>query len=462
MKQWSVEGNEAVKKTYDPQQQEYVVGGFGGFDTLLKKYAPTAIFINAISTPEDLEAKINEIITKNHIKKLETVHRESYQSIITSLAALKEEMSNATDINEINDKMNQIFNQVFPQLEVEVYSLPDSGIDITKTLKSTHGFNVKNQAFDSEHSDLKLNGHGVIRQAFFSFLATLDADVSQTKKEYLILFEEPELYLHPESIFALRKQLYELAVDSPFQILCATHSPLMIDTAQPHSSLVRLVKDSENGKTKAYQVKFDIFEDQDKEYLQMLNRFNPHICECFYADEVVLVEGDTEAVIYRELISKYYSNQRDIFILNTGSKANLVFYQKILTHFGIKHVVVHDIDDETYKDRNGVEKLNAMWVVNDRIWEQIEESNREYPNLARRFIHYKNFEDAHSYSYNKAEGKPLSAFKFAQTVGRESTCDCIRFLDDLFGEQVLNYSQEELLQLVQAKKAEELEMMQEA
>lgn len=59
----------------------------------------------------------------------------------------------------------------------------------------------------------------------------------------------------------------------------------------------------------------------------MINRFNPHICECFFADEVILVEGDTEAIVYRDLISRFYKS-KDVFVLNTGSKANMVFYQK--------------------------------------------------------------------------------------------------------------------------------------
>lgn len=66
---WSKENEEGKKHTFDPHIGQFVEGGFGGFDSLLKKYAPTAIIINAVSTPEDLEKKINDIITKNHLKK---------------------------------------------------------------------------------------------------------------------------------------------------------------------------------------------------------------------------------------------------------------------------------------------------------------------------------------------------------------------------------------------------------
>lgn len=451
-KVWSEPLKEGSKMTYDPTKCEFVDGGFGGFDTILQKYTPTPIFINAISSPEELEAKINEIITKNHIKKLEEEHKEKYDKIIEDLTSLKDEITNSDDINKINEKMNDIFTKVFPELAIEVYPVPDSGIDITKTLKSTHGFKIIDNKLHLEDSDLKRNGNGVIRQAFFSFLSTNNIENGKNKKDYLILFEEPELYLHPEAIFALRDQLYSLVKNSPYQILCATHSPLMIDTSKPHASLVRLVKDSD-ANTKTFQVKFDLFGgDDEKNYLQMINRFNPHICEAFYSDEVVLVEGDTEAVIYRELISRYYADKRKIFILNTGSKANMVFYQKILTHFGIKHVVVHDVDYETYEDRNGITKPNAMWEVNNKIWDQIQKSNEQYPNIARRYVHFRNFEDAHNYHYTHSIGKPLSAYNFAKTITLESHAKCIEFLNDLFGADKINHTPEDIQTFIENEK----------
>ncbi|ATO30154.1 hypothetical protein RA13_20930 [Bacillus atrophaeus] len=442
-KVWKKTDEEGQKQTYDPNTQTFIDGGFGGFNTLLKKYSPTAIPINAVTSAEDLDKQINDIITKKHIKKLESEYAVKYMGIIEGLKDIKDDIANSSDINSINSKMNQFFSEVFPDLELQIYSVPESGIDITKTLKATHGVSVKDKGIMKEMYDLKKNGHGVMRQAFFSFLSTLDTDLEQKRKEYLILFEEPELYLHPEAIFSLREQLYQLAKDSPFQVLCATHSPLMIDTSKPHSSLVRLTKDIKYG-TKTYQVKFDLYDDEEKNFLQMINRFNPHICECFFADEVVLVEGDTEAIIYRDLIGRYFKNIKDIFVLNTGSKANMVFYQKILTHFGIKHVVVHDIDLETYTTKNGETKTNSMWTYNYKIWEQIEKSNQSQLGISRRYTHFLNFEIAHNYKENKTKGKPLSAYEFAQSITLDSNLPCIVFLKDLFDQCNINHTPEDI------------------
>jgi predicted ATP-dependent endonuclease of OLD family len=222
----------------------------------------------------------------------------------------------------------------------------------------------------------------------------------------------------------------------------------MIDLEKSHASLVRLVKEQDNITT-TYQVHFDLFDSEDKNYLQMINRFNPHVCETFFAQRIVLVEGDTEAVFYREIIRRYYPDKK-IYILNTGSKANMVFYQKILTHFGISHIVVHDADVRTYKNENGKATPNPMFSCNEAIWKQIEESNKSIPKLARRFVHFKDFETAHGYKINMADGKPLSAYKFALGISKNNDLPCFKFLNDLFGENKINMTQEELQRTVDA------------
>ena len=439
---WIKEDEVGKKQTFNPNTNSYQDGGFGGFDSLLKRYAPVAVPINAVITVNDLENSINDIINKNHIKKLETIYTDNYGKVIGELQNLKTAISKSEDISEINRKMNVFFTEIFPKLMLSIYPLPDEGIDITKTLKSTHGVCVHDDECEHLDIDLKQNGHGVVRQAFFSFLSTYGNEISGTEKQYLILFEEPELYLHPEAIFSLRKQLYSLASNSPYQILCATHGPMMIDLEKPHSSIVRLVKD-EKDMTRTFQVDFDLFEGQDKDKLQMINRFNPHICESFFAKKVILVEGDTEAVFYRDIISRFYPDEK-VFVLNTGSKANIVFFQKILTHFGINHVILHDCDSKTFINRKGEEITNPMYSFNRSISDQIIVSNQQYSNISRRFVHFLDFENAHCYSQDESIGKPLSAYNYAKSITAKITLPCFEFLDDLFGPNAINITEEEL------------------
>ncbi|WP_375708490.1 TOPRIM nucleotidyl transferase/hydrolase domain-containing protein, partial [Escherichia coli] len=63
-------------------------------------------------------------------------------------------------------------------------------------------------------------------------------------------------------------------------------------------------------------------------------RFNPYICESFYADEVLLIEGPTEEIICRAYLQELPSS-KNIFVLNCGTVNNIPFYQKIFSQFNI-------------------------------------------------------------------------------------------------------------------------------
>ena len=50
------------KETFSPEYNNWVPNGFGGFDSLLTKYSPTPIAINAMENENTLEDKVNKLI----------------------------------------------------------------------------------------------------------------------------------------------------------------------------------------------------------------------------------------------------------------------------------------------------------------------------------------------------------------------------------------------------------------
>ncbi|MDO4764203.1 MAG: AAA family ATPase [Flavobacteriaceae bacterium] len=68
----------------------------------------------------------------------------------------------------------------------------------------------------------------------------------ENRKDYIVLFEEPELFLHPKIMKDLRELIYKVSEDDmPYQVICASHSPQMIDITKDKTSLVRMVKNRE-------------------------------------------------------------------------------------------------------------------------------------------------------------------------------------------------------------------------
>ena len=435
-KTWSVENNSFKKQTFSPQKGQWIDNGFGGFDSLFTKAAPIPIAINAMEDEESLNEKVNKLMQDRYLKKIRESQSELYEEALGKIQKLEEAITNSEEIGKLNVELNSHFKKVFSELSLKIQAQNVEDIKLEDLFKKNHTISVERDNTTRPETFLQ-NGHGVIRQALFNFITFLRDISEQDKKEYLILYEEPELFLHPRVTFILRNSLYDLAKDSPYQILCATHSPLMIDVSRPHASLVRAIKVA-GEETETFQVGEDVFnkDEERKQYVQMINRFNPHVCEAFYADKVILVEGDTEAIVYRALLKKYYPEE-EVFVLNTGSKNNIPFFQEILTAFHIEHYAIHDIDTEY----NSNEKRNSAWILNQKIWDLVEEANREQPGLARRYVHNANFENAHKYKLLNGANKPLQASKFVDKVikGEIKDPDCKKWLDDIMGSKSVTH-----------------------
>ena len=430
-KEWKIFNSIFEKYTFSPEQNDWVLNGFGGMDTLFTKYAPTPITINAMEDQASLEEKVNKLIQDDFIKKVKENYPDDYNELIQRVKNFQSKITGSVSVENLNLELNEHFQKVFADLTLKIQASKDENIKIEDAFKKNHSVIVEHSGNLRKETFLQ-NGHGVIRQALFNFLAFLKRDIKTNKKQYLILFEEPEVFLHPKIAFKLRESLYDLAENSPYQILCSTHSPLMIDISKPHSSLIRLVKNGDET-TFTFQVGEDIFgkDAEQKERVQMINRFNPHICEAFYADKVLLVEGDTETIVYRDLLKRYYPSE-EIFVLNTGSKNNIPFFQEILTKFHIYHSIIHDSDTELLDNGN----KNPAWSLNQKIWDKIENANKEKAGLARRYVHIKNFEDAHNIKLSSGKDKPLQAYKFVQSISKENGIpDCLKWLEDIIGKQ---------------------------
>lgn len=428
---WQKKDEGSEKYTYSPITEDWVKDGFGGMPSLFQKYSPTPVCISAMETEESLEEKVNKLIQDDILKKLKEDYPDEFNALVNGVKDLQKKIVGSDIVSQYNNDINEHFKKVFTDLTLKIEPKNDDNIKLEDSFKKNHSVNIKKDGIEREEIFTQ-HGHGVIRQALFNFISFLKRSKVGNKKEYLILFEEPELFLHPEIAFKLRQNLYALAENSPFQILCATHSPLMIDISKPHSSLVRIVKNLDET-TEAFQVDDDVFrgDAEKKQRIQMINRFNPHVCESFYAKKVIIVEGDTEAIVFRDLINRFF-NQFEIYVLNAGSKNNIPFFQEIFTAFHIEHCVIHDSDSR--KNENGND--NSAWTLNTAIWNKIKDANAKKIGLARRYVHISNFETAHGVKLTGKE-KPLKAYEYVVTLNENSDVACLKYLKDLLGDKLL-------------------------
>ncbi|CAD2223501.1 conserved hypothetical protein [Pseudoalteromonas sp. 3J6] len=477
-KVWSEVDKAATKMTYSIEKSDFVAGGFGGLEPILTNATPNIIFIEAMPSVKSLTDWLEKEIKNKLLKKLKDNHQAEYSSALTAIKSLQEKVENEGYLGEISQKANRYFSETFPELQLNIQSTPYKEADLSKAFEKDFSVTIG----DKKDEEIKLaeaveaaeellggdenvskidrkfdlHGHGLIRQAIINILSLFKD--TQDGEKHIILFEEPELYLHPSNKRKFRNTLYQIAEQDDYQIICVSHDPQLIDMSREHTSLARFVK-KENGETIIYQAGDNVFskDEETKDRVLMLNRFNPHICETFFSDEVILVEGDTEAIVLRGLIYEHYPNS-DLFVLNTGTKNNIPFFIEVLSHFKINQHVIHDSDERyLYTEgqrrlkKDGDPKANSAWTLNAKIWDAMEAAKSNGSSV-KRYVSVRNFEHSHDYSHDPDKGKPLSAYEFAQTLDiSDEEKSIVNFLKQVAGDKPYNneYTQEHLEEIVE-------------
>ena len=474
---WSEVDKVAHKYTFSVEGGNYSDGGFGGFETILTNAMPNIIYIEAMPSVKSLTDWLEKEIKSKLLKKLKENYEQEYGNALTAIKSLQEKVENEGYLSEISEKANKYFTETFPDLQLNIRSTPYKEADLSKSFEKDFSVTIGNKADEDRLIDaigaaqelvqeleeasfdrsFDLHGHGLIRQAIINILSLFKG--SKDGEKHVILFEEPEIYLHPSNKRKFRNTLYQIAEQDDYQIICVSHDPQLIDLSREHTSLVRFVK-RENGETIIYQAGDNIFgkDEETKDRVLMLNRFNPHICETFFSDEVILVEGDTEAIVLRELISNYYPDS-NLFVLNTGTKNNIPFFIEVLSHFRIKQHVIHDSDYRYLYSRgtiqnksNGQPKSNSAWTLNQTILDAID-LGKDSGCLIQRYVCIRDFEHSHNYGHDDKKGKPMSAYEYSKSLDiADEGKNIVKFLKQIVG--VLPYEAEFTQQYLEENVAE--------
>lgn len=399
---WNAPNQDSDNHTYEKQSSKFVDKGYAGVGehNVFKAMLPKPIFIEAMPSEEDLESIVNEILSIKVKELLKKNEDKEYREAMDTIRKLQSKAYDNEDIKHYKEGVNKHFNLMFNDINISIKE--KDPLNVLKAIEKKFTINFDHLDADKSikeeiPSSLANIGHGAIRVALFSLFLMKDfASSSKPRKDgknYIVLFEEPELFLHPKLTKLLRNLIYEVSSDStPFQLLCASHSPQMIDLTKPKTSIVRIVKNKEY--TKLYQVDETILtdgKDKVKQEIYEALRFNPYICEAFYADEVLLIEGDAEAIILRGYLQEK-EVKKDLFVLNCGTVNNIPFFQKIFSKFNITYHIIFDTDNNIELN-NGITKANG---IQKTIIDQYEsdKSIKDY-KIGVKNTHNPTFEPAH-------------------------------------------------------------------
>lgn len=173
-----------------------------------------------------------------------------------------------------------------------------------------------------------------------ALVSAVEACCDECLSGEVLLIEEPELLLTPQAQRYLYRLLRRFA-EAGNQVLYSTRSPAFLDAAH-HDEIVRL--DLRNGRRTLRRTSPGALSDATR--VRLAAEFDHERSEMFFAQSVVLVEGQTERLalpfIFRAM--RHDPDAEGIAIVEVGGKSNLPLATRLLRELAIPFVVVFDAD----------------------------------------------------------------------------------------------------------------------
>lgn len=363
------------------------------FANSLQQAVPHVMYVPAsFKIQDDLKATSSSPFSFLFKNKLFPLVRddESYTEYMSKANQLKEKLRKQTDeqgdsIEGLSEALEQISRTLNQILDFDsTVRLSINEIDIEPIFMKAATFLINEEI----ETSLEYQGSGVQRALAFAILesnAEIESEVQGEHRSIVVLYEEPELYIHPHLMRRLKEALQKRSLSKRWQVVCSTHSPFLIDIADKPKSLKLLKRSGENQRI-VHQVGSDIFElDGDYDERSMLRAtldFHPTVCEAFFAKRVVLVEGDTEVAVF-SLASRLVEKLEirtilvpDTTVISAGGKWTIPAIVKVLKGLGIQCKVIHD-EDRKGRDDDVLDSLPSLdpYRANAKISEVAGEGN---------------------------------------------------------------------------------------
>ena len=170
--------------------------------------------------------------------------------------------------------------------------------------------------------------------------------VEPAPASYLLLFEEPELFLHPKAQRILFDALRVFAKEH--HVLVTTHSPMFFGPGATETFIkLRKVSDAAVAVRPFTRVQpVDMFDIKAKDQFQIICFENNNAA--FFADTVVLVEGDSDYLlmphIARTLNPAWDVAKVPLLFARITGKGNIRRYCDFFSRFGVRVPVIADLD----------------------------------------------------------------------------------------------------------------------
>lgn len=370
-------------------------------------------------------------------------YERKIREILTEIYQIEDASS---EINLLRESLNRILND-FDGSQVRFDTeLPS----INKVVRDS----LKIYINDGVETEVEHKGHGLQRyfmvilfKAWANRLIQIEKSHTQSKSStpspsnitekkispsVFFAIEEPELFLHPQYQRLMRHYLLNIAESDNNQVILNTHSPNFIDISN-YQQVARVIKHPVSATTKK-RAGTEIVQPLSrlKGHLQVedlththgrnpeirqkyheINELNlgyymnPHRSELFFADQVVLVEGETEKLLFERWAEYFFPDAPEMLATTTyvdmNGKFNAQLYEEMLNGFEIPYVIIIDNDRGS-----GDSSMNSL---NYHIKKTAEEGTGTYIELEGDFEQEFQVQFSEENDQGKKKFKPYYAYR---------------------------------------------------
>jgi hypothetical protein len=238
---------------------------------------------------------------------------------------------------------------------------------------------LKLSIHDGIDSDLGNKGDGIQRQVLFQVFRLYsdykkrcgifadEQDGEEESNSVIIIFEEPELFLHPQA----QEQFYDdlIAVSETDQVFLATHSNHLLRLEFADS--LYIVRRSGLNEPSVISGPSDRWADNgERAIAKEIDFFNSEIAKMFFADHIIITEGPEDVVYITAAARQSGVFSRTVSVVPAGGIQGIPRLQRILNALKVPYSIAHDNDpgnDVTQRTALEIASLAATAQQNGHI-----------------------------------------------------------------------------------------------
>lgn len=306
----------------------------------LKKILPILKVIPAIRDPKNESTAGTNSYLRELIAMLDDNMATSISIAGNGMVSYKElnkiiAEESANRCQSISDSITNYYNEAIGVKDFEV--IVSSDVNISKG--TTYYTKIYDKSTGIE-SDILNCGTGYQSMIILSILEAY-VELAQKKTEYILIIEEPEVYLHP----ALQRKMIDtlLMISENNQVIFSSHSPITV--GKMGKNQVRLVK-RDGGEASISNITIS----------NVIKELGICADDILVNKGIIFVEGRDDKAVVECILNKLHIGASDeINVLVAGNCENLKFYANaellINNEFNIPFLIIRDADAMNVEQR---------------------------------------------------------------------------------------------------------------